>query len=111
MAYTGLPVGLRMRVYARDQHRCRWCGRTNVGCDIHHVRYRRGVADDVIENLILLCRQHHEFIHGQEIITATGRVSISKNEAQEILGELVDMPGVTGLALRRQRRAAEQQTA
>jgi hypothetical protein len=102
--YTGLPEGLRMAIWNRDQHRCRWCGRTNVRVDFHHIRYRRGYADDVLDNLISLCRTHHEFVHGTK---APNGDTIAKDEAQEILNDLVRMPGVTGIALRRQRRAAE----
>jgi len=89
------PV-LKRQVFERDRWRCRWCGRTNA-CqyDAHHIVYRRSSKDDVIDNLVTLCRAHHDYVHGGEI---------SKQEAQEILRELVHTPGVTGLMLLRKRR-------
>lgn len=97
--YDGLSEDLRQVVKARDNHRCRWCGRTNVHVDLHHIRYRRGVVDDVPENLICLCRTCHSFVHG---VPTKAKDMIQKHEAQEILFALIDMPAATGLALRRQ---------
>lgn len=101
MAYTGLPPALAARVRARDGHRCRWCGRTNEATDPHHVRYRRGPSDDVEENLISLCRRCHDFVHGTPNIK--GEI-IPKQVAQQLLWDLIDMPGVTGMALWRIRK-------
>lgn len=39
---------------------CEACGRPAV--DIHHV-YGRGEGRDVIQNLMALCRKHHEAAH------------------------------------------------
>lgn len=100
--YEGLDPSLRLAVLTRDDHRCRWCGATNQGVDLHHIRYRRGVADDVAENLICLCRRHHGFVHGTPLPTG---VRITKAEAQEILYALVRTPGQTGAALWRRQRA------
>ena len=100
-----MPISetLRAEALARDQDRCRWCGRTDIPTDLHHIRYRRGSSDDVLENLILLDRECHSFVHG---IPRTGsKDTIAKAEAQEILFVLAATPGVTGIALRRQRRA------
>lgn len=88
---------MRRRILERDKV-CRWCGRTGVPLDAHHIRYRRSSKDDVAANLIALCRRCHEHVHGQRL--ANGG-SIGKWEAQEILWALVDLPGVTGMALRR----------
>lgn len=103
--YEGLDEHLRTRVKARDGHRCRWCGRTNVGIDLHHIRYRRGAVDDVEENLICLCRMCHSFVHG---VPTKAKDMIEKHEAQEILFALIDMPAATGLALRRQLKRARE---
>lgn len=97
--YEGLPEPLRREVLERDQYRCRWCGVTNVHLDLHHVRYRRGYADDVAENLISLCRRHHELAHG--IKHAGAAYTLTKAEAQEVLFALVSTPGQTGAALYR----------
>lgn len=100
--YTGLPQELRSRVLERDGRRCRWCGATNRGVDLHHIRYRRGRADDTEDNLISLCREHHRFVHGER---SPAGWTIDKTTAQQILYELVATPGVTGMALwRRQQR-------
>ena len=40
---------------------CEVCGRP--GNDIHHI-HGRGKDKDVIENLICLCRDHHNSAHG-----------------------------------------------
>lgn len=93
--YTGLNEDLRFSVLTRDQWRCRWCGATSRGLDIHHIRYRRSDRDDVSENLICLCRAHHDHVHG---LTAP---TIPKTTAQEILWELTSTPGVTGIQLMR----------
>lgn len=96
MTYTGLPEHLRRAVLERDHWRCRWCGVTNRGIDVHHIRYRRGPAEDVLENLVCLCRAHHGFVHG----TPNGaRQTIAKAVAQQILRQVVDTPGVTGSSL------------
>jgi hypothetical protein len=101
--YQGLDPTLSTAVRNRDRHRCRWCGRTDQHLDLHHIRYRRGFADDVEDNLISLCRRHHDFIHGTP--NPIGE-TIIKEVAQQILRDLITMPGVTGLALWRQRRRA-----
>ena len=101
MSYQGLPEALRQEVLQRDGYRCRWCGITNRSLDLHHIRYRRGYSDDVAENLISLCREHHGFVHGAK--TPAGW-TISKAAAQEILWQLVEDPSQTGLALLRRSR-------
>ena len=91
---------LKAQVFERDNYRCRWCGRTNgMAYDAHHIRYRRSSNDDVLGNLITLCRDHHNFVHDSS--------KIPKRLAQEILFELVGSPGVTGLALLRRKRKRE----
>jgi 5-methylcytosine-specific restriction endonuclease McrA len=99
MTYKGLDARLRDEVYERDGFRCRWCGRTNGIIDIHHVTYRRGPAEDVADNLVCLCRTHHDFVHGRA--NARGQV-ITKARAQEILRRVIATPGSTGASLWRQ---------
>lgn len=101
--YQGLNAALRAEVRERDQHCCRWCGRHEEavgGVDIHHIRYRRGAADDVAENLILLCRICHRFVHGERQAGNT----VDKGQAQDILWALVHQPGKTGIAYLRSSR-------
>lgn len=84
---------LKQACFERDRWRCRWCGRTNaLQYDAHHIEYRRSSKDDVLSNLITLCRHCHDFVH-------SGRVS--KRHAQEILVQLIETPGITGLSLLR----------
>jgi len=101
--YKGLPDTLRREVLARDNYRCRWCGTTNRGVDLHHIEYRRGTSYDRANNLITLCRAHHSFVHGTR--NGAGQ-TITKKVAQLILNRLVVSPGLTGSAewrrLRRQ---------
>lgn len=100
--YQGLPDELRQEILTRDNFRCRWCGATNRGGDLHHIEYRRGTSYDRADNLITLCRAHHSFVHG----TANGAgQTIRKKVAQLVLKHLVATPGVTGSsAWRRLRR-------
>lgn len=95
MAYTGIPEKLRGEVLERDARRCRWCGATNRGADLHHIQYRRGAVDDHLDNLIALCRLHHGFVHGTP---AKNGARITKDVAQQVLGYLVEHPGTTGMS-------------
>lgn len=97
--YTGLPEKLREQVYQRDHYRCRWCGVTNRGLDPHHIEYRRGYSYDRLDNLISLCRQHHDFVHGTP---NQSRQTIIKPVAQMILKTLISKPGHLGNAEWRQ---------
>lgn len=100
-AYVGLDAGLRREVGERDRWRCRWCGRTNGGLDAHHIVYRSKGGLDVVTNLIMLCRRHHEVVHGGP----SGNGSrVPSDRAAEILHELVLTSGVTGLSLLGTRR-------
>lgn len=103
MSYTGLPPKLKQAVFARDQWRCRWCGATNQPpYDVHHIRYRRGAVDDVLPNLITLCRTHHDFVHNS--------YEIPKRRCQEILWHLASDAGrgQTGAAIWRRPVADEE---
>lgn len=91
--YTGLPEELRVQVLERDAYRCRWCGATNRGADLHHVEYRRGYSYDRADNLITLCRLHHGFVHGTPLKNGD---RITKRVAQLVLFWLIDHPGTTG---------------
>lgn len=101
MAYTGLDARLKADVFARDGHRCRWCGATNRGLDAHHIVYRRGSAYDHIDNLVSLCRAHHDFAHGNPLPNGQ---TIVKHVVQEILTKVIATPGLTGAALWRRTR-------
>jgi hypothetical protein len=97
--YEGLPEELRVEVLERDKYRCRWCGATNRGGDLHHIEYRRGYSYDRADNLITLCRLHHGFVHGTPLANGA---TITKDVAQQILKWLVEHPGATGASRWRQ---------
>ena len=101
MAYEGLPPALRRAVDERDGGRCRWCGATNRGRDVHHIEYRKGSSYDVIENLVSLCRSCHSFVHGNP---RPGGQRIVKDVAQRVLFTTITTPGATGSSVWRRLR-------
>jgi hypothetical protein len=56
-----IDQALRRRVLERDHHRCRFCGCPEV--DAHHIVLRSQGGPDCEDNLIALCRVHHNFVH------------------------------------------------
>lgn len=101
--YQGLDPKLKQAVFARDGWRCRWCGTTNSswGYDAHHIEYRRGYSYDRLDNLITLCRTHHDYVHNSH--------AIAKALAQEILAFLISNEGrgQTGTAVLRRRQSTK----
>lgn len=87
---------LKQQCHARDSWCCRLCGRGDVGLDAHHIRFRRSTADDVLWNVVSLCRECHQLVHDNRLMT--------KRAMQEILWELTTELGVTGLQLIRWKR-------
>jgi len=59
---------LRNEVLARDSWRCQCCGSAK-DLQVHHLRSRSKLGDDVLENLITLCaichKQQHNGTAGQ----------------------------------------------
>jgi 5-methylcytosine-specific restriction endonuclease McrA len=53
---------IRKRVKARDNDRCRVCGKP--GMEVHHIEFRSRGGKDETSNLVLLCKTHHEDVHG-----------------------------------------------
>lgn len=51
-------------VAERDDYLCRVCGTQAV--DVHHIVFRSHGGADVPENLICLCRTHHDMAHQNE---------------------------------------------
>jgi predicted restriction endonuclease len=55
------------RVLERDQHRCQFptndrkCGNSNI--HLHHRLLRSQGGQDVDDNLIALCKNHHDWAH------------------------------------------------
>lgn len=100
-AVDQLSDALRTEVHERDGRRCRWCGATNRGVDLHHIEYRRGSAYDVLENLVSLCRACHSFVHGNP---RAGGARITKHVAQEVLFWVIAHPGTTGSSVWRRKK-------
>jgi 5-methylcytosine-specific restriction endonuclease McrA len=57
-----VPATVRSAVLERDRHRCRYGGCTD-GLDVHHITYRSEGVDHQAQNLITLCRKHHDLVH------------------------------------------------
>jgi 5-methylcytosine-specific restriction endonuclease McrA len=58
---------VRAVVLARDKHRCRACSSSH-GLDVHHVIMRSLGGSDEAQNLIALCRDCHQSVHGHVLI-------------------------------------------
>ena len=54
---------LRREILERDNWRCQVCGCLK-NLDVHHLRRRSALGDDAETNLITLCRECHENLHG-----------------------------------------------
>lgn len=54
-------------VSARDEHRCRCCGRSNVLLHHHHIVFRSKQGPDTTENILLLCRFCHALLHARQL--------------------------------------------
>ena len=90
-----LKDSLRKAVMERDGWRCRWCSAgPGDNLDVHHIEYRRGNSYDVLPNLISLCRLHHGFVHAAAPNKRGER--IVKSVAQQVLFDLIEMPGING---------------
>ncbi len=57
-----IPPALRRALQARDGG-CRFPGCTNTRCDAHHVEHWLSGGATNPDNLLLLCRRHHRYVH------------------------------------------------
>ena len=53
---------LRKEILVRDNWRCQVCGCLK-NLDVHHLRRRGALGDDIEPNLITLCRECHQAMH------------------------------------------------
>ena len=51
----------RIPILERDNYSCRVCG-TKDRIEVHHISYKY-LGDEPIEDLICLCRTHHQEVH------------------------------------------------
>jgi 5-methylcytosine-specific restriction endonuclease McrA len=54
---------LRREILERDGWRCQKCG-CSQNLDVHHRRWRSALGGDAETNLITLCRECHQILHG-----------------------------------------------
>ena len=57
-----IPPALRRALAARDRQ-CRFPGCGNRRCDSHHVEHWADGGRTALDNLVLLCRRHHQAVH------------------------------------------------
>ena len=59
-----VPAGIRRALEIRDQHRCAFpsCTHTRF-LDAHHIEHWVDGGATKLDNLVLLCRRHHTFVH------------------------------------------------
>lgn len=94
----------RAAVFARDQHKCRKCGRSNCALDAHHITDRHDMPNSgyAVENGISLCDEchllaerwhasnHQEFVpgyHPDELYQLIGSSFEIAWEASEAIGD------------------------
>ena len=59
-----VPAGMRRALEVRDQQRCAFPGCTHTRfLDAHHVEHWADGGATELDNLVLLCRRHHTFVH------------------------------------------------
>ncbi len=59
-----VPTGMRRALEIRDQHRCAFPSSTHTRfLDAHHIEHWVDGGLTELDNLVLLCRRHHTFVH------------------------------------------------
>ena len=91
-----VPPALRRALQSRDGG-CRFPGCTHHRfVDAHHIRHWADGGDTSIDNLVLLCRQHHRLVHeggfGIER-TAGGQIRFSRPDGR-VIEEHPQLPGI-----------------
>jgi hypothetical protein len=57
-----ISTPLRRKLRERD-HQCRFPGCTNTFADGHHIQHWKDGGATRLENLVMVCRRHHRFVH------------------------------------------------
>jgi 5-methylcytosine-specific restriction endonuclease McrA len=55
-----IPQETKLALWERCRGRCEYCGKRAV--DAHHIKYRSHGGNNLLKNLIALCRRCHENI-------------------------------------------------
>lgn len=63
---SNVPGTTRQKVFERFRHMCAYCGRSGRGLHVHHIKYRSEGVDHSLDNLILLCQEHHDLVHSNK---------------------------------------------
>ena len=66
-----VPPAIRRALTARDR-RCRFPGCDACHCDVHHVRHWADGGATRLENLLLVCRRHHQAVHEEGFTVELG---------------------------------------
>ncbi len=68
----------------RDEYKCQHCGKGQRELHVHHIVFRSNGGTDSPDNLITLCREHHEALHRGEIALKKKRPKKNTKHATEV---------------------------
>lgn len=54
---------VRLEAMVREKGRCQICAEESLTNDAHHIWYPKSIWDTTQENLVILCRPCHDFLH------------------------------------------------
>ena len=66
-------TALRRAARERDKCRCRFPGCESRRVDLHHIQYWSNGGRTKLDNLVSLCRHHHQVVHDRGYVIATAR--------------------------------------
>ena len=66
-------AALRRAARERDNCRCRFPGCESRRVDLHHIQYWSNGGRTKLDNLVSLCRYHHQVVHDRGYLIATAR--------------------------------------
>lgn len=89
-----IPSAIQRALRVRDQGRCAYPGCTHhLFLDAHHIHHWAAGGETSLDNLVLLCRRHHTFVHehgyrierdalGRIVVSPPGQAPIPRAPAQ-----------------------------
>jgi HNH endonuclease len=98
-----IPAKLRRALQFRDGG-CRYPGCTNTRyVEAHHVVHRARGGPTTLENLVLLCRRHHTYVHEWgfrvEAGSGPGHFRFFNRRGVEIQAELIEFSGTLQICM------------